>query len=403
MTDAEVDGYLERLLDMLVVDPAVVEQGRERQEKVWRGEEVEILPLALGGPFRPDDSEAVAGLPYDWQLIFPHGAAVGGYPVPGFGRSRHFDLREQFYDPRKMLCEYLWELIARAGSGSDSQLSLRANYGCTIAPSVFGLECQVPRGEPPWCRDHLELEQILQQNFDDLETRGVFPRLIAAMRLFQAELADKGRVYLPAILGPFDTAHLLRGTDIFLDLYDHPHQVYRVMEKTTEFCIRSMRLCKEVAGEAANQGIYDAVYLATAGIRITEDSSVLLSPSMWKQFVRPFVRQTLESFGGAVVHFCGRADHLLESHLALDGVRGVNLGQPELYPYEATIRKFVDADKVYVGSCWPRNPQESVEQYFRRILAPLGRRKRGLIFQPNGPGPWPNPHDTVSLWHSLQA
>jgi len=43
----------------------------------------------------------------------------------------------------------------------------------------------------------------------------------------------------------------------------------------------------------------------------------LLSPSQLEKFVFPYWRRAYKSFGGAVVHFCGRADHLLEPLLEL--------------------------------------------------------------------------------------
>jgi len=73
-----------------------------------------------------------------------------------------------------------------------------------------------------------------------------------------------------------------------------------------------------------------------------------------------------------------------------------------MYDYESTIKKFIAAEKVFIGACWPREKDESVKDYFFRILSPLKGKRQSLIFQPAGGGKWPEPHQIIDLWHSLQ-
>ena len=85
--------------------------------------------------------------------------------------------------------------------------------------------------------------------------------------------------------------------------------------------------------EPLTSAMSDSLYMASGGVRITEDSFILLSPAMWNKFVKPFVRKALKPFGGGTVHFCGQREPLLDNELSIPEVRGVNLGQPELYDY----------------------------------------------------------------------
>jgi len=183
-------------------------------------------------------------------------------------------------------------------------------------------------------------------------------------------------------------------------MYDNPTSVFKIMEETTEAFIEANIFFKKVINEPLASGIYDAVYLANGGVRVTEDSSILLSPNMWNKFVKPFIREA--SFGGGVVHFCGKNEPLLDALLFIPEVKGINLGNPEMYDYESTIKKFITSGKVYCGTSWPRGKNESVNDYFSRILSPLKGKKRGLIFQPRGEGEWLEPEKTIDLWHSLQ-
>jgi len=399
----KMEEKINKILGLLDPDKETIEKGKQRQEAIWRGDEPDFLPILIGGIKNLYTETRECKVDYDWELKFPHGGLLGGVEVTEFDLFPHYDLKEQFYHKEKMLVEYIWELIARARCKSDAQLSIRPNFGSVIVPSIFGAKYQVFPDKPPWFKEHLSIDQIIQEDLTNIEEKGLYPQISEFMRYFKQKLQGKAHVYLPAILGPFDTAHLLRGTNIFLDLYDHPSSVFKLMEKTTEIFIKSNILWKRVIGEPLTSGMYDSVYMATCGVRITEDSSVLLSPDMWDKFVKPFIKEALKPFGGGVTHFCGKSDYLLEAHLSLPEVKGINLGQPEMYNYESTIKKFIASGKVFIGSCWPRKKSESVKDYFSRILSPLKGKKRGLIFQPAGEGEWPEPHKIIDLWHSLQS
>ena len=393
---------IDRILDLLHPDKEVIEKGKRRQEAIWRGDEPDFLPILIGGIRNLYTEAGECKVGYDWNLKFAHGGLVGGVKVPEFDLFPHYDLKEQFYHKEKMLAEYIWELIAWARCKSDAQLCIRSNHGVAIVPSIFGARYQVFPDKPPWFKNHLSIDRIIRQDLSDIEGKGLYPKISEFMRYFKQKLQGKAQVYLPAVLGPFDTAHLLRGTDVFLDIYDHPSSVFKLMEKTTEIFIESNLLWKKVIDEPLTTAMYDSVYMANCGVRITEDSSILLSPKMWNKFVKPFVKEALKPFGGGVIHFCGKTDHLLDAYLSLPEVKGINLGQPELYDYESTINKFIAAEKVFIGRCLPKKKEESVKDYFCRVLDPLKGKKRGLVFQPAGEGEWPEPDEIIDLWHSVQ-
>jgi len=393
-----------KILTLLNPDIKTIERGRKRQKAIWQGYEPDYLPILIGG-IKNLYSYTDSGkhkVNYDWRLKFPHGPLFGGVEVSEFDLFSHYDLKEQFYDKEKMLTEYLWDLIARGRCKSDAQLSIRPNHGCVLLPSVFNVEYHVFPDKPPWLTQHLSIEQITNQSLSNIGERGIFPMVSEFMRYFKKELKDRAQPYLPNLAGPFDLAHLLRGTDIFLDMYDNSTSVFKIMEKTTEAFMKANIFFKKVINEPLTSGVYDAVYLANGGVRVTEDSSILLSPNMWNKFVKPFIREALKPFGGGVVHFCGKNEPLLDALLSIPEVKGINLGNPEMYDYESTIKKFITTGKVYCGTSWPRGKNESVNDYFSRILSPLKGKKRGLIFQPRGEGEWLEPEKTIDLWHSLQ-
>lgn len=405
---------IDKILLLLNPDLEVVSKGKKRQEAIWKGHKPDFLPILIGGIKNLFTEGGDYRLRWDWDILFPHGKLRGGVEVPAFGLFPHYDLKEQFYEKEKMLAEYLWALIAVARSKSDAQLSIRANHGVAIGASLFGAKYQVTSNSPPWTKDYMSIGKILHQDLSNIGEKGLYPKIAEFMSYFKEKLQGKTQVFLPTVLGPFDLAYTLRGPDIFTDMYDDPSSVFKIMGKTTEAFIKSNLFFKKVIGEPLTTAMYDSVYMASGGVRITEDTSILLSPAMWNKFVRPFIKEALKPFGGGTIHFCGKCKSLLDNELSIPEVRGVNLGQPELYDYEATIKRFLAAGKVYFGACWPKRKDESVKEYFSRILAPLKGEKRCLIFQPAGEGDlnlshpveekenWASPEETIKLWHVLQ-
>ena len=393
---------IDKILAFFEPDAEAIEKGKQRQEAIWRGDEPDYLPILIGGMKNLYTESGRCKVEYDWKLKFPHGTLAGGTEIPEFDLFPHYNLEEQFYDKEKVLTEYLWDLIVTARCKSDAQLSVRPNHGSVLLPSVFNVKYQVFSDKPPWIIHPLSTEQITNWDLTNIEDKDLFPMVSEFMIFFKKKLDNFSQPYLPSTLGPFDLAYLLRGNDIFIDMYDSPSSVFRIMEKTTEAFIKANIFFKEIIDEPLTSGVYDAVYMANGGVRVTEDSSVLLSPDMWNKFVRPFIIEALKPFRGGIVHLCGRHETLLDALLSIPEVKGINLGNPEMYNYESTIRKFVDAEKVYCERCWPRKKGESLEDYFSWILSALKGKKQELIFQPAGEGESPEPHKTIDLWHSLQ-
>ena len=90
------------------------------------------------------------------------------------------------------------------------------------------------------------------------------------------------------------------------------------------------------------------------------------------------------------------------SLLDIPEVKGVNFGDPREYNYERVMEKILGKGKFYYGG-WPRREGESTESHFKRILGPLGGRKRGLILNYGLTSEErENPNKVMELWHSLQ-
>lgn len=363
------------VLKLLRADLRILEKGKERHSKIWRNEDPDFLPIILSAGSLPE------------RQNFPR-----------------YNMKEQFYDKEKMLIEHLWVLIVQCRANSDGQLSVRANLGTGFIPSIFGLNVSIFEDKMPWIEKHLTKEEIINFEFPrDIKNCGLIPRALEYIEYFKEKIEGKIPVYLSDTQGPFDIAHLVRGEDIFTDIYDDPKFVHRLMELSTMAYIKVTKVLKEAVGEELNRGYHGQMYMGNGGVRVCEDSTTLLSPSLVKEFVIPYTKKALEPFGGGWIHFCGNGNHMLDLFLELEDVKGVNFGNPEMHNYDQVMEKLLDRGKFYYGG-WPKSNAEGVRDYFKRILKPLKGIRKSLIFTPCGgkEEDWHNPDNVITLWHSLQ-
>lgn len=381
-----VETQIKELLDLLYPDRQIIKTGKERQSAVERKCPTDYLPLLFSGTIVKEKQRYC-----HWNKEI----------------YCRYNFKEQFYDKQKMLFEQLFYLLSTARSRSDSQLSVNVKMGAGFLPSILGLKQKIFVEKDPWLRERLSKEEISKlepEEINNIDKKGFMPRVLDYIDYFKTMLGGKASVYISYTWGPFSLAHLIRGDEIFTDLYDDPKFVHHLMEISTCLYVKSLRLLKKATGEKANCGYHDNFYMGTSGVWSNEDTAVLLSPSHLEEFVFPYLRKAYKPFGGAVVHFCGKADYLLDPLLDLPEIKGLNLGEPHLQKltYTEIMHKLLYKNRIYYGS-WPRKEEEDLKTYFERMLRVLEGERRGLILQYDLKGEeQENPERVMEIWHSLQ-
>jgi hypothetical protein len=299
--------------------------------------------------------------------------------VPGWT----YDMNEQFYDKEKMLFAHLEEILDCAADIHDAVVCLRPNFGTIFIPAMLGLFFQVPKNTFAWLTSHLSKEEVKKISFPDLDNNPMMQRAIEYLQYFQESVPPWIHVYLPDTQGPFDIASAILGQEIFLAVYDDPDLVHHLMHFSTELYIEATKRLKQVINEPMDccyhgHALARGIYMDNGGTRISEDSATLLSPQHIDEFVIPYDCQALKAFGGGFIHYCGKHDYLLDAYLKMKEVRAINLGNPESYDFENTMDKFLEYHKVYFG-LWPKNDQETAEEYIQRMKDKTEGGKRGLL------------------------
>jgi len=392
------DVPLQAVIDMVAeaVDPRRLALGKERQTKVWLGESPDYLPLLLGhterffGDFKEDRT---------WKMA--EHELRGGAVCKEMWDHPHYTFIEQMEDPEKMLYEMMWEILSWARSGSDAVLSVRAYYLKTFA-SAFGMEIERSEESHAYVRRHLPPEQVYPLVPGSVFERGLFLKVAECIDLMKERLPKGVHIFPGDTGGPLSLAESLRGNEIWYDFYDRPEDVRELIAKCTALCKGAAYWYKERIGDPRDQTYHGSLFQAKGGVRVVGDSMVNVSPEMHREFVIDEIEEVFREFDGGWFHSCGYFPGHLDDLLAVPSMTAINFGNPEQWPdFEETVRKIIDAGKVYYGA-WPRKADEPMADYLRRAVRVAGPERKGMIIFLQGDGPFPEPQETMDLWHRLQ-
>jgi hypothetical protein len=234
-------------------------------------------------------------------------------------------------------------------------LAVRANYGVSILPSLFGVDLFVMDR----ASNTLPTSWPIQGGTEAIRDRlavgvpglrgGLGGRVLDMGRRYAELMAPYPKVrkyvhvYHPDLQGPMDVCEVIWGSGLFYDLVDQPDLVKAFLQLITETYIRFLRAWIAVQpGESA--GGYSAHWgiLQRGHVMLRDDSAMNLSPAMFEEFVEPYDSQLLAEFGGGAIHFCGRGDHYAPRFPHLKGLHAINLSQPHLNDMEAIFAHTVD-------------------------------------------------------------
>lgn len=310
-----MDDRLKRLLDHLAATlrperHAEIEQ-LHRKALTW--EPVRRLPLMLAFPIPVD-------LPFQ---PYPHG--------------------QVFDDPEKMLYNQLvydgeMSIACLDRIGHDLPLTIRADFGTGLVASLFGGRIQQVGDNPPWVR-HFDTRDDFRAALDrdPLDfSQGWCPKVVERYEFYRnvlnayPEIRRLVHLVLPDLQGPFDTAELLRGSEIYVDLYNDPDLIAKALDVIGQAQIGLARHLLPYIDDDSDGFSHQHAATIRGRILIRDDSAIMLSPAMYRCHVAPYDEAVLSALGCGGIHSCGKLNHLVDEFFALPSICGLDLGQPEL-------------------------------------------------------------------------
>ena len=288
-----------------------------------------------------------------------------------FSDYRPFTYREIHYDPEKMLYNGLLDALCAQTGGRECVPSLRANMGCGIVPALFGLVQELFDDKMPWLRTHLPPEQIREMTREDLSITPEFQTAMRHMEYIADALKGSGvGVYPVDIQGAFDTAHLVMGDEIFYQMFDDPDLVHHLLDLSCSAIEIAYTECLKRIPDAQSTVChynYLAMPRSFGGLKLSEDTPTILSPSAIDEFVRPYMHRALKAADGGYIHYCGRNDALFQAVMDEPYAHGLNFGNPDKHDMEFVLRQCAQHGKLYIGSV-PELPDEPVDVFARRVI-----------------------------------
>ncbi len=315
---------LRQLLDYLEENlrPERLEEINELHRKALDWEIVPRLPLVLNFPF-PDNPQFKP---------FPHGAIFN-------------DFEKHLYN--ELVYAFDKSIALNVDLGCDLPVTIRPNYGIGLVSGILGGLVEQVGDNPPWVRPFLSRSELMKM-FDidtgDVSGRGWIPRVVETYQFFDETLgpyrnlnASVKRV-LPDLQGPFDNYELLRGSEAFTDFYTDPVLLKEGLSLTAEIQIKAARTLLPHTTDHRDGISFQHGVVMKGNILIRNDSPIMVSPKMYREFIAPHDSAVLTALGGGGIHSCGAIEHQFENYLNVKKLFCIDLGQGLMNDREKLFR-----------------------------------------------------------------
>ena len=319
------------------------------------------------------------------------------------------DYAQRFADPRRM-----WEAEMRRAQSvmnwpTDGIPTVRPNLGVVFVPAIAGQSYEVKNDQMPWPGEPLALERIRAARQVNVAGSDLMRHAEAFYRIHREQGGTDIAPYHADTQGVFDIAHLLYGDEIFTAMAGEPDEqaeILELLEISLDLYLKTTWRLKELIGEPSGNMIHghgtsQGVFFPEGGTRAAEDTAILLSPAMIRRFVMPFLRRSLEPFGGGFVHFCGLHRPLFEELCQCPEVLALDLGNPEKYDSRWILEHCAASGTVFYSRL-PALDGEKALAYVRRLGTLVRETKARVILRAKvPPGSREEAFEMLALWREL--
>jgi hypothetical protein len=264
-----------------------------------------------------------------------------------------------FADPAKMMINELLvgftSIYHAVDLKDDSPYCLRPNLGVTMVASMLGAHIRVMEDQSPWVipiEDLNDLRKIVNAPLAD-RSAGLVPRALEQYDYYRDTLLDYPRcqtafqLTLPDLQGPFDIVELLWGSDAFVAFYEDQALLSALLEKITDTILVAHQCFSGEVKENIGEGFqYQHATAIKGQILLRSDTTIMISPSHYQEFILPHDGRIGQSLGSVAVHFCGNGQHQLANMLATPNLGSLDLGQPWMMDIDDI---FTEASSRQVG------------------------------------------------------
>jgi len=231
---------------------------------------------------------------------------------------------ERINDPYVMLQTELDSLRPHIEIEDDRVPSVRVQFGTAQIAAAFGCDMHLSKDNLPAAANSIlnKATDVHELKIPD-NNAGWYCKLEEWTKIWKENLPQGIHIQHPDIQSPFNSAHLIRGNEIFTDFYEYPDELRILLSKVTTFMINIVLHTKAMISDDKHW-FYDwgAYWKGTA--RISNCSMQMISPEMYREFVQPYDIELFNEIGGGRVHYCGLSAEVINEYFNLPLVYGLD-------------------------------------------------------------------------------
>lgn len=276
-------------------------------------------------------------------------------------------INDAIEDYTRMAISELAKCSSMLERGGGELLSIRANYGTGIIPTMFGAPFFIMPYENntlPCTRNLVKgegvIEKLLEDGVPDLRA-GISRRVFEFAEFYKEAIRNYPKiqkyvhVYVPDLQGPLSLTENLMGSDMYIDLYEEPEQIEAVLQLTTDTIIAMHKEWFSYFPAFSKDMCVDWGMLHRGSVMIRNDAAMNISGDCYEEFVQRYDQQILDAFEGGAIHFCGKGDHYIDRIADMRRMYAINMSQPEWNKMDIIYRHTIEKDIQIIGL----NPKET--------------------------------------------
>ena len=295
---------------------------------------------------------------------------------------RKYTIAEQLASPEKAMEQQLLDAQAHIELGDDWIPALRANFGTAQIAASFGCEVKEMEGSLPACKTHIleDIEDVHSLKMPTMKD-GMNEKVLEFEEYFMKNKPSWIQVQHPDVQSAFNSAHLIRGNDIIYDFYDSPDETRILLNKITDFMLTWIKEMKKPITDDA-EWFYDSAGLWKGAARTSNCSLQLLSPDLYREFIKEQDERFLRELGGGRVHYCGEHPQFFKDIFDIKSATNVEVDSQfhhihdicNIAPKDVSV-SFIDWSNTRGNAAW-----------LDRLLEQGPPQKRNILIQAKAQG-----------------
>jgi uroporphyrinogen-III decarboxylase len=244
-------------------------------------------------------------------------------------------------------------------------------YGTGVLASGFGVKiiCN-PKADPAVDIPQMQHpEEIDLLKLPEAGKSGAMPIVMQMMDYFLAHTDLP--VGFTDCQGPLTTAFQIAGYDkMCYWMYMDPNRIHKLMTLITDGLIAWVRFQKEFTSQSLTGGSFPLSVKLPAGfggVWMSDDDSVLMSPDLYNEFVRPYNEKILAAFGGGCIHYCGNSTQNIENYCNTKGLTAINNFNLDDLEAAAKIRRALRGKGIVYMACDFVPSDRRIDDYYREL------------------------------------